>query len=458
MNIKSEKNIQKLFKLEVELSHLAFKGASGLLAVSGGIDSVVMTHLFLSIKKELALNLAIVHLNHSSRAGDSDQDESFVEQLADSMDIPFFSESWSHDEESNFEAKARKARYKFFEKKRSEIRYDWIATAHHANDQSETILMRLITGSSYLGLLGIPKEKGKLFRPLLGFSKEELINYAKENSLQYRYDKTNSDNHFDRNRIRNTIIPNIEKINPSFNKTVGRTIRNFNEINYFIEKEVRIAYSKSVSITEEGYIQINRKMLKDIPLLIQKELIRTITNYDEKIWRGHIWDELHDFLLYSSTGNIMNILDNIRILNDRDFFLISKIPASVRNSHIFPLDSLPPFNVNLSGFMFGISFANEEIFFSKDPAIELIDYKMLKGSLCLRIWQKGDRMIPLGMKDQKKVSDILIDQKINRFNKENQYVLTSDGKIVWLCGLCLDDRFKVSDTTSSVAVINWRKK
>ena len=108
--------------------------------------------------------------------------------------------------------------------------------------------------------------------------------------------------------------------------------------------------------------------------------------------------------------------------------------------------------------MFGISFANEEIFFSKDPAIELIDYKMLKGSLCLRIWQKGDRMIPLGMKDQKKVSDILIDQKINRFNKENQYVLTSDGKIVWLCGLCLDDRFKVSDTTSSVAVINWRKK
>ena len=114
MNIKSEKNIQKLFKLEVELSHLAFKGSSGLLAVSGGIDSVVMTHLFLSIKKELALNLAIVHLNHSSRAGDSDQDESFVEQLADSMDIPFFSESWIHDEESNFEAKARKARYKFF--------------------------------------------------------------------------------------------------------------------------------------------------------------------------------------------------------------------------------------------------------------------------------------------------------------------------------------------------------
>tara|TARA_B100000029_G_scaffold516768_1_gene633900 strand:- start:9474 stop:10874 length:1401 start_codon:yes stop_codon:yes gene_type:complete len=458
LNIRSEKNIIRIFRNELEHSKLVFNGSSGLLAVSGGVDSVVMAHLFLSFKKKFKLNLAIVHLNHCSRNGDSDQDESFVRQLADSIDVPFFSERWESHQKSNFEENARKKRYAFFESKRSEMNYDWISTAHQANDQSETILMRLINGSSYRGLLGISKEKGKLFRPLLGFSKQELINYSKVNGLRFRYDNTNDDNYYDRNRIRNTIIPKIEIINPNFNETVVRTIRNFNEINCLIEEQVRSVYSKLVSISEEGYFKINCKGLKNIPLLIQKELIRTIANCDEEIWRGYIWDELHNFLLYSSTGNILKISNKIRILKDRDYFLIREISTAENSSHIFPKNSFPPFQIDFSRFSFSMAFAKQEIHFSNDPTIEFINYNRLKGSLLLRKWKEGDRMIPLGMKNQKKISDILIDEKINRFNKEDQYVLTSNDEIVWLCGLRLDDRFKVSDSTSSVVKINWFKK
>lgn len=436
-------------------SGLIDQGSTGLLAVSGGLDSVVMAHLFSQVRDQLGLALGVAHFNHALRGAASDADEQFVNKLAAACNMPFFADRWEPRWEDNLEERAREARYGFLERVSEEHGYDWIATAHHADDQAETILMRLIKGGGFRGLMGIPERNGKVVRPLLRFTKSELKEYAAENSSTYREDSSNHDDRFDRNRIRQHILPQIERMSPRFAQTVQRTASTMKELSDWLDHDVRQVYAKTVSMTPEGFIQIDEGELGKVPPLLQKELARAVVDSGETLWRGHVWDDLHRFLSTSSVGDILDLPGGQRILKDRDRFLVAE--AGWDNElESYELHFTAPISQRVGHHLFRLDVCPPSSSFRSAGETEFIDAaKLYPEALHLRPWQAGDRMVPLGMNGSKKVSDILVDAKIDRFAKMSQYVLTSGEKIVWLCGLRLDDAFKVTPSTSSVARLNW---
>ena len=442
------------FRDDLISSQLIETESSGLLAVSGGIDSVVMAYLFAQVRDNFKLTLAIAHFNHSLRGEESDADEDFVKDLAKALGMPFFSEKWTSSERGNWEERAREARYSFLNKTRQQLGYDWIATAHHADDQAETLLMRLVEGSGYRGLRGISERNGKVVRPLLKFSKAEFTHYAGENEISFREDSSNQDTRFRRNRIRENILPQIKKLNPHFSQTAQRTASNMVEIAEWVEEHLHDLYGRAVSVSDKGLIQIDEKELKKVSSFLQKELVREVVNENDLPWRGHVWNNLNHFLEKATIGDIMVLPGDCKILKDRDRFLVMR-ETDFDDLNAFQLDIVTPVSLKVRGHNFTMDLTKEPTF-SSDGATEFIDFDQLDhGSLHLRLWQAGDRMVPLGMSGHKKVSDILVDAKVDRFSKMSQYVLTSGHEIVWLCGLRLNNKFKVTSSTSSVARLNW---
>ncbi|MBH31283.1 MAG: tRNA lysidine(34) synthetase TilS [Candidatus Marinimicrobia bacterium] len=432
------------------------EGSCILLAVSGGVDSVVMTHLFCAVMEEFDLTLKIAHFNHNLRGEESDEDEALVKKLAEGSDLRFTSGKWDSPSGGNFEARARKARYSFLENTRRELKCDLIATGHHTDDQAETVLMRFIEGSGYRGLRGIQKKSGKIIRPLLRFRKKELLDYAEENRLRYRVDSSNSNLNFDRNRIRKEVIPTIEKLNPSFARTVTRTLSSLHEISDLLNREVSALYAKTVSLTPDGYFQIDEKHMGETPPLVKKELIRSMAEGDNALWRGAVWDRLDNFLQSASVGDIINLPNGYRLLKDRHQFFLKQdgfdnISGSIR------IKSTSARKIEVGAYRFSMEQADSPPCFSDDLSTELVDGSLLGESLNLRKWRDGDWMVPLGLSGRKKVSDILIDQRVNRFEKELQYVLTCRDEIVWLCGRRLDERFKITPETSLIKRLIWYK-
>ena len=428
----------------------------GLIAVSGGVDSVVLLHLFNKLKSEFNFEIGVVHLNHSTREKNSDMDELFVKNLANINNNNFFSKKWNSNTSSNFEELARNARYNFFFEIKKKESYDWIATGHHLDDQAETILMRFIQGNSYRGLKGIPRYQNFLIRPLLDITKNDIILYAKKNSLDFRNDESNNDLKFLRNRLRKNILPKINQINPNFLKSIQNLTNNFNQISNWVDITIDTFKENFSSLDENNNYYVDKDELTKYPIFIQQEIIKSFFSSNSK-WRKHIWDRLREFLLFSSTGEYL-ILDELsKVLKDRKkIFIISNVKKSLEV--IFEFKSDGPVSKKIGKYHFNLNQIIHSKKFTSNNSKELIDFDLIKKkSLILRPWENGDKMIPLGMKNFKKISDILIDNKINRFEKKNKYILCSNDKIIWLCGLKLDERFKITSKTKSFAELNWKK-
>jgi len=252
------------------------------------------------------------------------------------------------------------------------------------------------------------------------------------------------------------IIPTIEKLNPSFARTVSRTVSSFGEISDLLNREVSALYARTVSLTPEGYFQIDEKLLGEAPPLLKKELIRSMAEGNDSFWRGAVWDRLDNFLQSASVGRIIDLPNGYRLLKDRHQFFLKQdgfdnVPTSI------PVKSSSVRGIKVGAYRFSIDRADFPPHFSDDFSTELVDGSLFGESLNLRKWRAGDWMVPLGLSGRKKVSDILIDQRVNKFEKEFQYVLTCRDEIVWLCGRRLDDRFKVTTETSSITRLSWKK-
>ncbi len=427
----------KTFKKEFKNCNIRFDQKI-LIAVSGGVDSMVLWDL-MHRSKHL---YGVAHVNFSLRGEESDNDQELVKRIAAERNIPFFSKrvntaSFAKENGVSIQMAARTLRYDFFNELEISHHYDTLATGHHLEDDIETFLLNVNRGTGVKGLAGIRSNEIR-FRPLLSFTKAEIREYATENSVEFREDKSNESINYERNWFRHEIIAPWRKKNPSLLKVMKQNLHHLKEtfdiLDGFVEQQSKKLQTELV----KGYINFST-----IDLLDRKQF-----------YLFHVLSPLG-----FTAGQVNNLLVCIKkkqvgkIFLGKDFSIVvdrEKLDVIVGlKEEDEQLVYLVDKNVSLIVDPFRIEFQrllkNELNSSDKIKSEEVIDRTKLVFPLKIRKWSEGDKMQPLGMNGKKKLSDILIDMKISRVQKEQTYVLLSEDKIVWLIGLRLDDRYKVTE-------------
>ncbi|MDR2585769.1 MAG: tRNA lysidine(34) synthetase TilS [Prevotellaceae bacterium] len=406
------------------------KEGSFLLAVSGGIDSMVMAHLFVGSPYK---KIVILHCNFMLRGIDSDKDEALVRGWALEHQIPFFvkrfdTAGYAADKKISIEMAARFLRYQWFQELRQELGFDWIAVAHHANDHAETTLLNLIRGSGIRGVCGISSLQGNIVRPMLGFCREQIEAYAHKQKIPFREDVTNAQLDIPRNRIRHAVVPELAKINSG-------VVARMRENGIYLQQARDILLELTYIKRELWCRQDGEALLFDIEL-IKKDKHIAFWMFELLYPFGFETGGINQIvnLLHGRTGQKVMSYSHI-LYKDRDYLAL------------VPKDTTLPPNFTVT--------QHESSGYKIIPnqKIAALDADKLQLPLSIRLWKEGDRFIPLGMKGFKKVSDFLIDVKIPLWKKERQYVLCCGADIVWVEGQRIDDRYKVTAATKQVAEI-----
>ncbi|MBX9851016.1 MAG: tRNA lysidine(34) synthetase TilS [Cytophagaceae bacterium] len=411
-----------------------------LLAVSGGLDSVVMTHLF----HEAGFTFAIAHCNFQLRGEESDGDQEFVKALAQKYNVPFFLKtfdtlSFAESEKISTQMAARDLRYAWFNELATKENYQCIATAHHQNDVVESILLNLIKGTDIHGFQGVKVKTENIIRPLLFSNREEIRNYAEEKKLAWREDSSNESVKYQRNFIRHKIIPQLKEINPNFEETFLQTGEKLRAVeNIFREntEEIKRKFSKE----EKDHVSIDIKAFNTETegLIFLFEIMRP---YNFK------YTDVKNLLKSSGTGKLIGSDTHIAV-RDREKFIITPRKNKTEDVQYISQEE----NKYQSGnFLLKISSIDNKNFTIPSSAdIACVDGDKIKFPLQIRSWKEGDYFMPLGMNQKKKISDFLIDQKISLNLKENIKVLISEEAIVWVIGMRIDNRFRVSEHTTKI--------
>ncbi len=436
------------FNAYINEQHLFEKKDKLLLAVSGGVDSVVLCELC----SQSGYDFVIAHCNFQLRGKESNEDEIFVQSLAHKYNVDikstrFDTVDYAKKNKLNIQIAARELRYDFFNKILAEdnsIKH--IITAHHANDNAETVLMNFLKGTGINGLQGIlPKDAGiggKVVRPLLFAKKDMLIALANEQKLQWREDQSNETNKYTRNYFRNDWMPSIEKIIPQLEDNLLENIQRFKEVNLLYESAVETILKKLVEKKgKELHIPV-LKLLKTPALsTVLYELLKSYSFSSQQI------PEVIK-LLQAESGKYISSATH-RLIKNRQWVILSPLQDKLSNHFIVEQNekeihfddmkisiqqSEPPFNIN------------------KDQYCAQIDTSAVSFPLILRKWKQGDYFYPLGMDKKKKLSRFFIDNKLSLLDKENCWVLESDKKIIWVVGQRMDNRCKINSSTKLAIV------
>lgn len=431
-------------------NNLCTKSNKILLGVSGGIDSICMFHLF----RQLEFKISIAHCNFQLRGEESNKDEIFVKQLANNYNIPFYSTKFdttrvAQENSISIQMAARDLRYEWFSELLNTYEYDYIAIAHNKDDVIETFLINLSRGSGIKGLSGIKSKYSNVIRPLLFASRKNIEQYIIENNFDYREDSSNSSKKYSRNLIRHEIIPAFEKINPSFRETMIQNIERLNQTEKIYNSSISNNLKDATKLTNIGLI-INISKLKQLQPIIT-----------------YLHELLYPFgFTKTQIQDISNSLDGIsgkkfltethRLIKDRNELIIEEIKAN--SSTKYYINSINdklnhPIKIDLNQFDIDDNFS-----ISKEPNIALFDSNLIDFPLTLRKWQKGDYFAPLGMENLKKVSDFFIDNKLSISEKENTWILESVGKIIWIVGKRIDNRYKITSKTKEVLKLTISNK
>lgn len=441
-------NLIQQFNHYVKLHHLFDKNDRILLAVSGGVDSVVLCELF----KQNGFDFAIAHCNFQLRGEESDADELFVKSFGEKYNVEVFVKRfdtlrYAKEQNVNIQIAARELRYQWFNELLKQVaskKIKSIATAHHLNDNIETLLMNFFKGTGIRGLQGmLPGESGiggKVIRPLLFASKEMLISFAKENQMQWREDSSNETVKYTRNFLRNEIIPRLKNIYPEIEKNLEANLERFNEI--------ASLYNESVEKFKSKFVVIERNEIR-IPVLKLLQSNSTQTLLYEILnpfgFSAKQIPEVRKLLIAESGKHVVS--STHRIFRNRNWLIVS--PISTKDSSFAFIDADCD-NVSFDGYCIEMKTIPRPDKIDADSKVALLDPSLLKFPLLIRKWKQGDYFYPLGMTKKKKLSRFFIDQKMSLTEKENCLVIESDKRIVWIIGHRIDNRFKITDNTKNV--------
>lgn len=453
--------VQKSLKF-IRENELLKNGDSVLVGFSGGPDSTFLLVLLQTIQKIFNLKIYAAHLNHQLRGEESDADEEFVRNFCKENKIEFVVEKKDiqkivSETKRSIEEVARSERYKFFSEAAQKFKATKIATGHTLNDSVETMIFNFIRGSGVSGLRGIPIKRDNIIRPLLGVTKEEILDFLKSENIPYRIDRTNESNDFTRNFIRNKIIPLLQEINPNLYDTLSTT----SQLLYLLEKYIQVEETKFerlfVSKKTERVLRIKLEENIDYNNYLMMDLIRKkIENQFGLQISFQKTKELSN-LIKQEKGTTIQVNEKIFATRESNSILILPEPQFEEVNISVNYDTKLQKYYG-SYFEFKISIAPvKEAKISDNPMVEFFDADKIKHKLILRNWKPGDKFIPLGMKYSKKVSDVLTDAKIPSIFKNQILVLCDGQEVIWVVGVRLSEKYKVTSETKKVikARINY---
>ncbi len=417
-----------------------------LLGVSGGIDSVVMVELF----SKSGFNFCIAHCNFGLRGQESDEDNSFVELLAQNSHVPFYSKkfdtiTYADKQSLSIQMAARELRINWFEELITIHDYTYYATAHHLDDQIETLLNNLFRGTGISGLHGILPKRDKLIHPMLFCYRQQIKAHAKKTEINFREDSSNQKVDYTRNQIRHQLIPVIKKIYPNYQKTTSDTIQRIRQVETIYRNHIHKKVEELI-VKNKEYVRIPFKKLFNLQP-VEIYLYELIKPY------GFNYANTADILnsINSSSGKYF-LSDTHKITKDRYDLIIELRKKDVPREYLIEEGEnlvMDPVKLKMKNEKYTTDYK-----ISKKPSIAYLDSKKLKYPLKLRKWQKGDYFYPLGMTKKKLISDFFIDKKVSVPDKEKTWLLVSEKQIVWVIGHRIDNRYKITANTKTILTID----
>ena len=416
-------------------------------AVSGGVDSVVLAHLC----KAAGIECILLHCNFGLRGAESDRDQHAVEALADALAFELYinkfdTKAYVAEHGVSIQVAARELRYTWFEKMRVSHACRFIATAHHADDNVETVLMNLFRGSGIRGLRGIVPVQQTIIRPLLGIAKEAIVAYAVQHALQWVEDSSNATDKYSRNYIRHHILPLMKAVYPEAGNNFLQSIANM--------QQAEILYGQAVDLHIKKLL-VNKNNEVHIPVLKLKKTVPLQAVIYEIIKPYHFSSNdvaAVETLMNSETGRFISSSSH-RIIKNRNWLIIAPLAAE-QTEHVV-------IEAGQSSVLFQHGLLDIKLTAAKqedipaDANTALLDAKLIRFPMLLRPWKTGDYFYPLGMPKKKKLARFFIDQKLSKTQKEKVWVIESDKRIVWVVGLRIDDRCKMLPSTKQVVQIRF---
>lgn len=417
-----------------------------LIAVSGGLDSMVLLH----VMKHLEYEFAVAHCNFGLRGEASEGDAQFVQEMAKSLGVECFVQHFSKGdaEKRGTQEWARAVRYAWFEELSVDRGFDRILVAHHQDDQAETMLMNLVRGSGVTGLAGMLPLHGRLARPLLGIARAELEAFAKAASISFREDETNAEEHYQRNFVRHRIVPLLQELNPKVSAELAATAERMRKLRTALDGSLANVY-KLVAEQKEGALYLKKK-----------ELLATS---DPSFWLFELLRE-YSFSFELCSQVVRDVGEapgavyehaNAKLYRDRECLIVTRKEKLGAIANSFSLQEPSGALENPLRVGWGTKdAARYEI--QKRESIAALDFDLLTFPLQFRRWETGDRFHPLGMEHSKLLSDFMIDTKLSRYEKERIWVLCSGEDVVWVVGHRIDHRYRITPQTRQVFEVELR--
>ena len=422
--------------------HFSFlQGKKLLLAVSGGLDSMVLVHLM----QQLNYEIVVLHCNFQLRGLESFGDQQFIQEYSNMNAIPFVftqfdTEAFATDFKVSTQVAARELRYSWFYEQIEIQNADYILTAHHADDNLETFIINLSRGTGLDGLIGIPAQNEKVIRPLLSFSRQEIVEYAVANKLEWREDSSNASDKYLRNKIRHHLIPILKELNPTF-------ISSFEKTQSFLKEAQELVDDAAIMVYQQVAREEGENIYFDLARLLQ------LPNYSAYLYQWlkefgfTAWEDIYDLVTSQSGKQVF--APEFRLIKDRDCLILSPLKLH-SDQQEYPIESIQskvnfPLKLDFSVVNAIESISNSTIF---------VDYEKLEFPLVLRHWREGDVFQPFGMEGKsKKVSKLFKDEKLSLVDKESTWLLCSTNQVVWVVGIRQDERFKIDSKTKKILKI-----
>ena len=423
------------FQHHIEQNFPQLKDKKLLLAVSGGIDSMVLLDLFYKLR----FDICVVHCNFQLRGKESDGDEMLVREICQDRYIPYFIETFdtlefAKENKLSIQLAARKLRYDWFQEIIS-LGFDYVLTAHHLDDNVETFLINFTRGTGLEGLTGIPAQNGNIIRPLLPFSREEIENYAQANQIQWREDSSNASDKYFRNKLRHNIVPTLKELNTGFLDSFQNTLHHLQQSESLVNDASKLVFEKVVE-EKENQLEIHLKPLLEFQNY-KAYLYQWLKNYGFSAW-----NDIYDLVEAQSGKQVFS--ETHILLKDREKLILSE-RNEINKSEVFIIESIES-KVNIP---LKLRFCKAVNIFETVSNCIFVDESKIKFPLTIRKWQEGDYFYPSGMNGKKKLSKYFKDEKYSLLDKENQWLLCSEDQIIWVIGKRADDRFINKETTQN---------